>query len=544
MQINLPSAEMVTKAVELFVGVAYPDGAPASVGAVLDNLRNWKGDIYANPAFVVTSDNNLTGYTLRLGNSGYPHSKLRIEAWPHGSCFFFRVDSHDKHVVVAPDHPEFAALDAMRRRNGQFAELIEAAWLNAGLPTFASCLADNLAERSGESAAHAANRKKHVILVIDDEPEVVRSVKNLLRLDFRVVGATSVAEAMEILAQQEIHVVMTDQRMPEMTGVDFLSKITGKHPEAVRLLFTGYADIRAVIEAINRGNVYRFITKPWDPEELQAIIRDACNFHDLLVERNELLEHLKLNNAELKQANELKSGFIQVASHEFRTPVAILVGLSKLALRDPTLSESARLSLRQIDSIAGRLNRLVHQTLSMLIAGKFDSLFHSQPHDVRTELEVAVQDIRPLIEARRQTLEVEIKEVGSLNFDSEKLRDCLDHLLLNAIKFTPDGGRIGVKAHREPDGVTIEISDTGDGIAPDAIPKIFEPFFTGFDVSLHSSGVFQYGARGLGLGLSVVKAFTEMHGGKIEVQSQLGHGSTFRLFLPDKPAANPAAVAA
>jgi signal transduction histidine kinase len=365
-----------------------------------------------------------------------------------------------------------------------------------------------------------------------------------LRLDFRVVGATSVAEAMEILAQQEIHVVMTDQRMPEMTGVDFLSKITGKHPEAVRLLFTGYADIRAVIEAINRGNVYRFITKPWDPEELQAIIRDACNFHDLLVERNELLEHLKLNNAELKQANELKSGFIQVASHEFRTPVAILVGLSKLALRDPTLSESARLSLRQIDSIAGRLNRLVHQTLSMLIAGKFDALFHSQPHDLRTELEVAVQDIRPLIEARRQTLEVEIKEVGSLNFDSEKLRDCLDHLLLNAIKFTPDGGRIGVKAHREPDGVTIEISDTGDGIAPDAIPKIFEPFFTGFDVSLHSSGVFQYGARGLGLGLSVVKAFTEMHGGKIEVQSQLGHGSTFRLFLPDKPAANPAAVAA
>ena len=79
---------------------------------------------------------------------------------------------------------------------------------------------------------------------------------------------------------------MTDQRMPEMTGVEFLHRIRGEHPEAIRLLFTGYADIRAVIDAINQGNVYRYITKPWDPDELQTVIREAGERYDLIVERN------------------------------------------------------------------------------------------------------------------------------------------------------------------------------------------------------------------------------------------------------------------
>src|SRR5271155_4440877 len=116
--------------------------------------------------------------------------------------------------------------------------------------------------------------KKHTVLVVDDEPDVVKSVQDLLRLDYRVLGATRASDAMELMRREEIHLVMTDQRMPEMTGVEFLRKVRGEYPEAVRLLFTGYADIRAVIDAINQGNVYRYITKPWDPEELQSLIRE------------------------------------------------------------------------------------------------------------------------------------------------------------------------------------------------------------------------------------------------------------------------------
>src|SRR5688500_20342453 len=126
---------------------------------------------------------------------------------------------------------------------------------------------------------------RHTVLVVDDEADVVKSVQDLLRYDYKVLGATSAAEGLRIMQENEVHVVMTDQRMPETTGVEFLTHLRGEHPDAIRLLFTGYADIRAVIEAINQGNVFRYITKPWDPEELEDVIRQACARFDLIVER-------------------------------------------------------------------------------------------------------------------------------------------------------------------------------------------------------------------------------------------------------------------
>ena len=128
-------------------------------------------------------------------------------------------------------------------------------------------------------------------------------------------------------------------------------------------------------------------------------------------------------------------------------------------------------------------------------------------------------------------------DLGSMSIDAEKIRDSVNHLLLNAIKFTPDRGSLAMRAIRQGDGVLIEISDTGSGIAPDSMPRLFEPFFTGFDVSKHSSGHYEHGTRGLGLGLSVVRAFTEMHGGRVAVQSELGKGSTFSIFIPQSAAA-------
>src|SRR3954468_2123283 len=123
----------------------------------------------------------------------------------------------------------------------------------------------------------AANR--HTILVVDDEPDVVKSVQDLLRFDYRVLGATRAEDGLQIMDREEVHVVMSDQRMPDMTGVEFLNRLRERYPDTTRLLFTGYADIKAVIEAINEGNVYRYITKPWDPDELQTVIREAINRH-------------------------------------------------------------------------------------------------------------------------------------------------------------------------------------------------------------------------------------------------------------------------
>src|SRR3954470_12917739 len=126
---------------------------------------------------------------------------------------------------------------------------------------------------------------KPCLLVVDDEPDLVHSVKDLLRFDYRVLGATRAAEGLRIMEHEQVQVVMTDQRMPEMTGVEFLRRLPESPPDAIRLLFTAYADLQAVTDAINQGSVYRYITKPFEPRELFGILRQAVEHHDLLAER-------------------------------------------------------------------------------------------------------------------------------------------------------------------------------------------------------------------------------------------------------------------
>ncbi|HEX4123425.1 MAG TPA: HAMP domain-containing sensor histidine kinase, partial [Tepidisphaeraceae bacterium] len=189
--------------------------------------------------------------------------------------------------------------------------------------------------------------------------------------------------------------------------------------------------------------------------------------------------------------------------------------------------------LAQIDGAVDRLQGLVNQTISMLTAEKFDAVCHRKPHDLSALLHLAADDIRPFIALRRQQFHLNLPDdLGSASFDAGKIRDSLNHLLLNAVKFTPDGGLITLSASHTDTTIAIDVTDTGIGIAPECVPRLFEPFFTGFDVSRHSSGHYQHNARGLGLGLSVVRAFIEMHGGTVEVESEVGRGSKFTIRWP------------
>jgi putative nucleotidyltransferase with HDIG domain len=132
---------------------------------------------------------------------------------------------------------------------------------------------------------------------------VVESLGLLLQPTYRFLGATRVRQALRLLEEEEVHIIMTDQRMPEMSGVEFLSQIREKYTDAVRVLFTGYADLPSVINAVNLGNVHRYIGKPWDPEELLAVLRQATERYDLLAERKRLVAALQAKNRELEQAN-------------------------------------------------------------------------------------------------------------------------------------------------------------------------------------------------------------------------------------------------
>ena len=134
---------------------------------------------------------------------------------------------------------------------------------------------------------------KHTLLVVDDEPDVCDSVHDLLRREFRVLKARSAAEGIKLMEENEVHIIMTDQRMPTITGVELLSKIRAGHPKAIRMLFTGYADLESVIAAINQGHIFQFIKKPWQPEELEMAVREAGAEYDRLVEQAQEINRLR-----------------------------------------------------------------------------------------------------------------------------------------------------------------------------------------------------------------------------------------------------------
>ncbi|MCA9064502.1 MAG: response regulator [Planctomycetaceae bacterium] len=117
---------------------------------------------------------------------------------------------------------------------------------------------------------------KPSVLLVDDEEDVLFSLKGLLRHEFELHTANSGDQALQILREHAIQVIMTDQRMPGMTGVQLLNKVRAEFPHAIRIVFTGYADIKSVIEALNNGGLYRYITKPWDPDELVDVLHAAA----------------------------------------------------------------------------------------------------------------------------------------------------------------------------------------------------------------------------------------------------------------------------
>jgi DNA-binding NtrC family response regulator len=143
--------------------------------------------------------------------------------------------------------------------------------------------------------------KKHTLLVVDDEADVGDSVHDLLRREFTVLRARSADEGLKLMRDNVVHIIMTDQRMPKVTGVELLKSIRVGHPQAIRMLFTGYSDLDSVIAAINQGHIFRFLKKPWQPEELEEAVREAAAEYDRLVDGAEMLDKLRTELQQLRE---------------------------------------------------------------------------------------------------------------------------------------------------------------------------------------------------------------------------------------------------
>jgi signal transduction histidine kinase len=394
-----------------------------------------------------------------------------------------------------------------------------------------------LAETAGEVMEKYS--EKHSFLVVDDEPNVLDSIYDLFRRDYRVLRASNAATAKQLLKQEPVHIVMTDQRMPEVTGVELLEQIKREHPDTVRLIFTGYADIQVVVRAINEGQVFRYLTKPWDPDELRGVVRQAAEYYDLVQERKQLIAELQKANQELRQANALKTAFLDVASHELNTPITIVLAMSELAEERLVQSggDAVINHVHVIRSGAARLEHLVQNMIKLLQAGSFQTVAERQTVKCRQVLDKVAEQVGPFLDRRRQRLELQVQPPDAvITVDRGKIHDVVLNLVINAIKFSPDGSTIELHAVvRADQSLAIEVVDSGVGIAACDLPHIFDPLFTSFNTLQHSSGSYEFCKRGLGMGLAIVRKFVEMHGGTIRVEPRDPRGTRFIIELPMIP---------
>ncbi|NJL23925.1 MAG: response regulator [Calothrix sp. SM1_5_4] len=189
---------------------------------------------------------------------------------------------------------------------------------------------------------------KHSILCVDDEVDNVDALERLFRRKYNVFRATSGKEALKVLKDNPVSLIVSDQRMPGMTGVELLAKSIDYRPDAVRVLLTGYTDIESVISAINSGQVYRYVTKPWDPVDLGNTIDKAIERYEMALELREKNAALEKALRELRSLDQAKSNFMILINHELKTPLTSMLSFIELLRESGRRRRSSQISFARL----------------------------------------------------------------------------------------------------------------------------------------------------------------------------------------------------
>jgi two-component system, sensor histidine kinase and response regulator len=360
-------------------------------------------------------------------------------------------------------------------------------------------------------------KEKVTILYLDDEPNNLNSFKAAFRFDYNVLLAQNIAEADTHLnnPNNHIEVVLSDQRMPEMTGVEYFEKIRHSHPHCIRLLITGFSDIESVIEAINRGQIFRYIKKPWVELDIKSAIEEAYKFYLA----TSLLE--KQNNDLRIAYNELNK-FAYSVAHDFKGPVMSIQ--AALNIIEGYIEEPSQKELVVLTSGAA-------EKLHQFVDSMFDYYRLNQG-----ELQITDINFNDLAQYYNELFKVEAK-VSNVFFnikvsqnkvfrtDETKLKIILNNLINNAFKYLKKdaAGEVLVEITATSENAVIEVKDNGIGIAQQYIDSIFDMFYR---ASTH--------APGSGFGLYNVKDAVSKLDGKIEVKSTPQIGSIFTVTIPTK----------
>jgi signal transduction histidine kinase/HAMP domain-containing protein len=266
----------------------------------------------------------------------------------------------------------------------------------------------------------------------------------------------------------------------------------------------------------------------------RAALESCADQAALLLRNARLYEELQRSYERLRDAQRNRDYFLQNVNHELRTPLTAILGWSEILSEDHPDSETTRTATDQIRRSAQLLLALISDLLDLSRFQDGRTQLELEDVDLGTLVAEAVEPVSVMVEGKgiALTLSVPVPGSATARVDPMRMRQVLWNLVHNAVKFTPRGGRIEVKAAAEDGGVSFAVSDSGVGIDPKDLPFIFERF-------RQADGSTTRAYRGMGIGLALVKAFVELHGGTVTAESQPGRGTTFRVNIP-KPAASEA----
>lgn len=369
---------------------------------------------------------------------------------------------------------------------------------------------------------------RYGVLIVDDEILNLTSLAGLLEDDYQIHVASSADDALALLADPEraasVHVILSDQRMPGMTGVQLLARTRALKADAKRLLITGYTDIDAIVDAINEAAIYKYLRKPIDGQELKLVLARACEAWQLERDNEGLLAELRQAFARLQLLDADKMAFLRYLAHEMNTPLNWLAATDIIDRH--ALSREAREMLGYVDQGQERLRGLVAAVLRYFqVAG-----MEVEPGSGQADLPVLLaRQAAGLQERHGNALEVVLEQPVTLTLetDPELLEELLGHLLENAATHALRGGgqrRVRLDLRQEGRGLRLGVENSGEGLAPGAQSELFRPFsFTG---SAH-------GRDGFGLSLATAHALAHALGGDLRVvEPGPGAGTRLELRLP------------
>lgn len=391
-------------------------------------------------------------------------------------------------------------------------------------------MSPNYAESNTEKA------REHNLLVIDDEAAILSSLRRQFRRNYKVHLASSAEEGLEVMREYPIHVIISDQRMPGMKGSEFFNQVKNDFPDATRLLLTGYSDIQVVIEAINDGNIYRYITKPWDPVELDTIVREAFRRHDLIYDNKELMQRLKEANrdlekrveartAELVKLNKEKDRMMGMVAHDLRGPLGTIRMCRDIVQDEETDADTRQEFLDLIDDVAEKALHLIDDLLDVSAIETGRLVLEKKEVSLKAFLDKIIRLNRRTAEKKNISLDLDNNGPETWSFDAQRIEQVIDNLLGNAFKYSHQnkGVRLEVDAHEAE--LCFRIYDQGQGIRKEDMDKLFSAF--------QKTSTLPTGSEDSnGLGLSICKRIVELHGGEIHAESTLGEGSCFSFSLP------------